>query len=272
MGMPCGPAWMSGTNYSTGDIVQYMGSYYQASHDNPGYDPTISTYFWDPYVCSSSGGMGGSGGMGPVGPTAFSGIVSEQLFNQMFPQRNQFYTYQGLVAATAKYPMFASTGSADQQKREVAAFLANVARETGELVYIEQIAKDMYCSSSANCACEPGKEYYGRGPLQISWNYNYCSAGAALGYDLRAQPELVSTNATVAWATGLWFWMTQHGAGNYTSHEAITGDHGFGETIRSINGDVECNGGSPDGVNSRVGFYQKFCQMLGVDPGANLTC
>jgi predicted chitinase len=272
-GTPCGPAWVAGTMYTTGTIVQFMGSYYQASHDNPGYDPTISTYFWAPYTCSTGGtGGSGAGGTGPLGDSAFDDLVSEQLFNQMFPDRNQFYSYQGLVDATRKYPIFALTGSVDQQKREVAAFLANVARETGELVYIEQIQKDVLCSSSTKCPCEPGKSYYGRGPIQISWNYNYCSAGAALGYDLRAQPELVAQNATVAWATGLWFWMTQRGAGSFTPHDAITADHGFGETIRSINGDVECNGGSAEGVNSRVDFYKKFCQMLGVDPGTNLTC
>jgi len=280
MGKPCGPAWMAGTTYVAGAIVQFMGSYYRASHDNPGYDPTVSTYFWDPYTCSGDGvGLGGSatggsatGGSGPLGDSAFDNLVSEQLFNQMFPDRNKFYTYQGLVDATRKYPAFGGTGSTDQQKREVAAFLANVARETGELIYIEQIAKDVYCSSSSKCPCEAGKQYYGRGPIQISWNYNYCSAGIALGYDLRAQPELVSQNATVAWATGLWFWMTQRGAGSFTPHDAITADHGFGETIRSINGTVECNGGSAEGVSSRVNFYERFCQLLGVAPGPNETC
>jgi predicted chitinase len=190
----------------------------------------------------------------------------------MFPDRNDFYTYQGLVEATLKYPVFAGIGTDEQRKREAAAFLANVARETGELVYIEQIAKDVLCQPSASCPCEPGKSYYGRGPIQISWNYNYCTAGKALNYDLRAQPELVAQNPTIAWATGLWFWMTQRGAGTTTPHSAITGGSGFGETIRSINGDVECNGKSPEGVNSRVDFYQRFCQLLGVTPGDKLTC
>jgi predicted chitinase len=274
-GKPCGPAWMAGTNYHPGDIVLFKGAYYIAEFENPGYDPTISTYFWNPYTCSMDGGGGGTtgaGGSAPMGDSSFDDVVSEQLFNQMFPQRNQFYTYQGLVDATRKYSAFAGTGTDEQKKREAAAFLANVARETGELVYIEQIARDVYCQSSAKCPCEPGKEYYGRGPIQISWNYNYCSAGAALGYDLRGQPELVAQNATVAWATGLWFWMTQRGAGSFTPHDAITGGHGFGETIRSINGDVECNGGSAEGVNSRVDFYKRFCQLLGVDPGDTLTC
>ena len=274
-GQPCGPAWVAGTSYAEGNIVLFQGAYYVAVHENPGYDPVVSDYFWDPYSCATAGGGGSSSGVGgsaPLGDSALDDVLSESVFNQLFPDRKAFYTYQGLVEATRKYPAFAGSGSTDQKKREVAAFLANVARETGELVYVEQIQKDVLCSSSAKCPCEPGKSYYGRGPIQISWNYNYCTAGAALGYDLRAQPELVAQNATIAWATGLWFWMTQRGAGTFTPHDAIVGDHGFGETIRSINGDVECNGGSAEGVNSRVSFYQRFCTVLGVAPGDKLPC
>lgn len=47
---------------------------------------------------------------------------------------------------------------------------------------------------------------------------------------------------------------------------------GFGETIRSINGSIECNGGNPGQVQSRVDVYQRFTQMLGVSPGDNLYC
>ncbi len=273
-GKPCGPAWVAGTTYGEGDIVLFQGAYYVAVHENPGYDPVVSDYFWDPYSCATAGtgGSSGVGGSAPLGDSALNEILSEAVFNQLFPDRKTFYTYQGLIDATRKYPAFAGTGTADQKKREVAAFLANVARETGELVYVEQIQKDVLCSSSAKCPCEPGKSYYGRGPIQISWNYNYCSAGAALGYDLRTQPELVAQNATIAWATGLWFWMTQRGAGTFTPHDAIVGDHGFGETIRSINGDVECSGGASEAVNSRVSFYQRFCTVLGVDPGDKLPC
>jgi predicted chitinase len=272
-GQPCGPAWAAGTTYAEGAIVLYQGAYFIAEHENPGYDPVISTYFWEPYECTTAGGGGsGAGGSAPLGDSALGEIVTEALFGQMFPDRNHFYTYRGLVDATRKYAGFAATGSDDQKKREVAAFLANVARETGELVYIEQIQKDVLCAASAKCPCAAGKSYYGRGPIQISWNYNYCSAGEALGYDLVNQPELVAQDATIAWATGLWFWMTQRGAGQHTPHDAIVGDYGFGETIRSINGDVECNGGSSEGVTSRVAFYQRFCQILGVSFGDNLSC
>ncbi len=30
------------------------GNCYQATYDNPGYNPTISTYFWKPYTCSNT--------------------------------------------------------------------------------------------------------------------------------------------------------------------------------------------------------------------------
>jgi predicted chitinase len=277
MPMPCGPAWMAGATYAQGDIVAYEGSYFVAEHENPGYDPLISTYFWEPYHCPTgggggNGGTGSLGGSGPLGDSAFDDIVSEETFNRMFPDRNQFYTYQGLVEATRHYPAFAGSGSDEQRKREAAAFLANVARETGELVYIEQIEKDVYCQPSDGCPCQQGKQYYGRGPIQISWNYNYCAAGTALGIDLRAQPELVAQDATIAWETGLWFWMTQTGAGNFTPHDGIVDGHGFGETIRSINGGQECGGKWPEAVQARSSFYQNFCNILGVSPGDNVQC
>jgi len=46
------PNWVAGQWYGTGSIVRYTnGGYYIATHDNPGYDPTISTWYWSPYSC-----------------------------------------------------------------------------------------------------------------------------------------------------------------------------------------------------------------------------
>jgi len=47
---------------------------------------------------------------------------------------------------------------------------------------------------------------------------------------------------------------------------------GFGETIRTINGALECNRGGGGPVQSRVEQYKRICGMLGVDPGNNLSC
>ncbi|WP_333771614.1 glycoside hydrolase family 19 protein [Streptomyces sp. IBSBF 2435] len=267
------PSWVAGRAYTTGAIVRYTnGLYYIATHDNPGYDPTISTWYWSPYTCT--GGTGGSGGTTP--PPAGGFVVSEAQFNQMFPGRNSFYTYSGLTAALGAYPGFATTGSDTVKKQEAAAFLANVSHETGGLVYIvEQNTANYshYCDTSQSYGCPAGQSaYYGRGPIQLSWNFNYKAAGDSLGIDLLHNPNLVQTDASIAWKTGLWYWNTQSGPGTMTPHNAMVNGAGFGETIRSINGSIECNGGNPAQVQSRVNAYQSFTSILGVPAGNNLSC
>lgn len=260
------PAWVAGRNYVTGDIVQYSnGSDYIATHDNPGYDPTISTWYWSPYSCT--------GGGGTTPPSGSGFVVSEAQFDQMFPNRNSFYTYSGLTAALSAYPGFATTGSATVQKQEAAAFLANVGHETGGLVYVTEIDKSgNYCASEPY-GCPAGTySYYGRGPIQLSWNFNYKAAGDALGVDLLDNPSLVETDAAISWKTGLWYWDTQTGPGTMTPHNAMVNGAGFGETIRSINGSIECNGGNPAEVQDRVNTYENFASILGVPAGSNLSC
>jgi predicted chitinase len=208
-------------------------------------------------------------------PAAF--VVSESQFNTMFPSRNPFYTYQGLIDALGSYPGFATTGSETIRKRDAAAFLANVSHETGGLKYVvEQNTANYshYCDTTQPYGCPAGKSaYYGRGPLQISWNFNYKAAGDALHIDLLHDPSKVEKDPAVAWKTGLWFWNSQKGAGTMTSHDAIVNGRGFGETIRSINGDLECNGKNPDQRNDRINLYKKFVGVLGTDAGGgNLSC
>ncbi len=264
------PNWAAGTWYNAGAIVRYTnGLYYIAEHGNPGYDPTISTWYWDPFTCS---------GTPPTTPPPHPGgfIVTEAQFNQMFPGRNPFYTYQGLVAALSAYPAFTTTGTDTVRRREAAAFLANVNHETGGLVHIvEQNTANYphYCDWGQSYGCPAGQAaYYGRGPIQLSWNFNYKAAGDALGLPLLTNPWLVQNDAAVAWKTALWYWNTQSGPGTMTPHNAMVNSAGFGETIRSINGSIECNGGNPAQVQSRVNAYQQFVGILGTTAGNNLYC
>ncbi|MET9564671.1 MULTISPECIES: glycoside hydrolase family 19 protein [Streptomyces] len=259
------PSWVAGKSYVTGNIVRYTdGKAYIAEHDNPGYDPTISTWFWEPYACDN----------GPTNPSGF--VVSEAQFNQMFPNRNSFYSYNGLKAAMSAYPAFANTGSDTVKKQEAAAFLANVNHETGGLVHIvEQNTANYphYCDWGQPYGCPAGQAaYYGRGPIQLSWNFNYKAAGDALGIDLLNNPWLVQNDSAVAWKTGLWYWNTQSGPGSMTGHNAMVNGAGFGQTIRSINGSLECDGKNPAQVQSRVDSYQRFVGILGTTAGNNLYC
>ncbi|MEV0614698.1 glycoside hydrolase family 19 protein [Nonomuraea sp. NPDC050404] len=260
------PNWVAGKWYAVGNIVRYTdGKYYIAVNENPGYDPVISHWYWDPHNC---------GGTNPPNPGA--AVVSQAQFNQMFPNRKPFYSYSGLTTAMASFPAFARTGSATVKKQEAAAFLANVNHETGGLVHIvEQNTANYphYCDPKQPYGCPAGQAaYYGRGPIQLSWNFNYKAAGDALGVNLLADPWKVERDSAIAWKTALWYWMTQRGPGTMTPHNAMVNGRGFGETIRSINGSMECGGKNPGQVQSRVNAYQRFTGILGVSPGGNLSC
>lgn len=270
----CAGTWASSAVYTNGMSASYAGHNWQAKWWTQGETPG-TTGQWG--VWSDQGACGGGQDPTDPGPGTPSGfVVSEAQFNQMFPNRNPFYTYSGLVAALSAYPAFANTGDDTVKRREAAAFLANVSHETGGLVHIvEQNTANYphYCDASRPYGCPAGQAaYYGRGPIQLSWNFNYKAAGDALGINLLANPYLVEQDPAVAMKTALWYWNTQNGPGTMTAHAAMVNGAGFGETIRSINGSLECNGGNPAQVQSRINAYQSFTQLLGVTPGANLSC
>ncbi|KAG6664567.1 hypothetical protein CIPAW_02G101900 [Carya illinoinensis] len=134
------------------------------------------------------------------------------------------------------------------------------------LCYIEEIngASQDYCDeTNTQYPCNPDKKYYGRGPLQLTWNYNYGAAGNSIGIDLLNSPETVATDPVISFKTALWFWMTN-------VHQVL--NQGFGATIRAINGAIECNGGNSGAVQSRIQYYTQYCNQLGVAPGDNLSC
>ncbi|MFE1128820.1 glycoside hydrolase family 19 protein [Streptomyces albidoflavus] len=263
----CANAWNASAVYTGGQSASYNGRNYTAKWWTQNERPGSSDVWADQGAC-------GGGGGGGEQPSGF--VVSEAQFNQMFPNRNSFYTYSGLTAALSSYPAFANTGSDEVKKREAAAFLANVSHETGGLVHIKEVNEanyPHYCDRNQPYGCPAGQAaYYGRGPIQLSWNFNYKAAGDALGIDLLNNPYLVEQNASVAWRTGLWYWNTQSGPGTMTPHNAIVNNRGFGETIRSINGSIECNGGNPAQVQSRIDKFTSFAQILGTTTGSNLYC
>ncbi|WP_443055851.1 glycoside hydrolase family 19 protein [Streptomyces sp. NBC_00239] len=268
----CASPWATGSVYTGGATVSHAGHNWQAKWWTQGETPG-TTGQWG--VWADQGGCGGTTpDPDPGQPSGF--VVTEAQFQQMFPNRSSFYTYNGLTAALSAYPGFARTGSDTVKRREAAAFLANVAHETGGLVHVvEQNTANYphYCDATQPYGCPAGRSaYYGRGPIQLSWNFNYKAAGDALGINLLADPYLVERDAAVAWKTALWYWNTQNGPGTMTAHAAMTNGSGFGETIRSINGALECNGGNPAQVQSRIDSYRRYTQVLGVDPGANLAC
>ncbi|RYR79027.1 hypothetical protein Ahy_A01g003895 [Arachis hypogaea] len=225
------------------------------------------------------GGGGGSGG-GDV-----ANILTSSMFDQMLKHRNDpscpgkgFYTYDAFIAAARTSAGFGTTGDDATRKREIAAFLGQTSHETtggwpsapdgpyawGYCFLSEVGATADYCVASDEWPCSP--------------------AGKAIGVDLLNNPDLVATNPTVSFLTALWFWMTPQGS-KPSCHDVITGKWtpsdadklagrvpGFGVITNIINGGIECGHGSDSRVQDRIGFYQRYCQMLGVSPGDNLDC
>ncbi|XXG50455.1 hypothetical protein AAC387_Pa02g4459 [Persea americana] len=205
-----------------------------------------------------------------MGQTTPGTILTRAYFNKFLANLpascpgKGFYTYNGIIRAAQLSKGFGTTGSVTDRKREVAAFLANVMHETGGLCYVRELSPPQcYCAHSKTYPCARGKCYYGRGPLQLSWNYNYGAAGKAIGQDLLNHPELVSTNPTISFQTAFWFWMTN-------CHGRLTNGGGFASTIRCINGG-ECRI-NRKAVNARVAYYRRFCADFNVTPGPNISC
>ncbi|KAL6294162.1 hypothetical protein ACE6H2_002304 [Prunus campanulata] len=138
--------------------------------------------------------------------------------------------------------------------------------DCADFCYIEEIdgpSKDYCDESNTQYPCKPNKGYYGRGPIQLSWNFNYGPVGESIGFDGLNSPETVANDPIIAFKTALWYWM------NFV--RPVIGE-GFGATIRAINGALECDGGNPATVQKRVEYYTEYCNQLGVAPGDNLTC
>ncbi|KAL6343316.1 hypothetical protein AAG906_022391 [Vitis piasezkii] len=200
-----------------------------------------------------------------------SDIVTKDFFNGILDQASEkcpgrsFYTRSAFLDAVDSYPEFGQGSSAVDSKREIAAFFAHITHETGHFCYIEEIdgPSKGYCDeSNTQYPCVSGKGYYGRGPIQITWNYNYGPAGESIGFDGLNNPETVANDPAVSFKTAFWFWMNN-------VHSII--GQGFGATIRAINGG-ECGGGNSAAVNARIGYYTDYCNQFGVSTGDNLSC
>jgi len=217
----------------------------------------------------------------PRGPTADAApfVPTRAQFDRLFPERLPFYTYEGFIAAVRATAGFAASGPDAVRRREMAALLAQVAHESDRLRALREYARENwghYCRADDGIGCAPGRQYYGRGPIQLSWSYQYRAAGDAIGVDLWREPDRVATDPKIAWQTALWYWMTQHGPGRMTPHEAIVGGAGFGETTRSINGALECDKPGDATVARklarRVAFYREAAALFEVEPGERLGC
>jgi hypothetical protein len=197
------------------------------------------------------------------------------------------------------YGLFCADGDLQTQKKELAAFFAHIAHETRHgqddkyndgLIYIHENDTSLsYIADNDEYPPVAGKKYYGRGPIQLSYNGNYGYASDCIFGDkhvLLNNPELVETDPVVAFKTAIYFWMTPQ-PHRPSAHNIMVGKWqpsaadkaagrvpGFGATIDIVNGSIECGKGeNMFSMNDRIGFYQYFLKQLGAsDPNCACSC
>lgn len=200
------------------------------------------------------------------------------------PNGEWYYTYDNIIAGMAKMEDFAGEGDENTRKLEIAAFLANVAQETGGHVsgdlygspgcFIQEL--DQYGSTAYNSsACGvtytcAAAGYFGRGPHQLSWDSNYMAFGEAMGVGLEyvTDPDILTKNPDIGIAGSIWFWGHAVKDSSYptdipykpSAHNVIVGKWtpteydtncgrtaaGLGIITNIINGGLECGDRSTD--------------------------
>jgi len=251
-------------------------------------------------------------------PNGLKDYLNERSWDSLFPHRYgygaedspglqaDFYTLRAFIAAAGMFPGFLSEGVEQTRKKELVAFLASIAYETGGgwstapggywrwgLFYKEEKAsagnRYLYIDSTKrDYPPFPGMSYHGRGPMQLSWNYNYGQFGEAWFGDkdsLLRNPDLLSTDSVLSFASAIWFWMTPQYP-KPSCHDIMVGNWkpnhldsaqgrlpGFGAVVNVINGGVECGHLMENkNTNFRYGYYLFFCDYFGVPAGDYMEC
>ncbi len=135
-----------------------------------------------------------------------------------------------------------------------AAFIAQVAHESGGFQYMRELGPDSYFDryegreDLGNTEPGDGLRFKGRGYIQITGRYNYTQAGADLDLDLVNQPEMAETPQVAAYIAA-WFWNRKD-----LNRFADSGD--FITLTRRINGGL-------NGLANRKSYWARAKEALG---------
>lgn len=135
-----------------------------------------------------------------------------------------------------------------------AAFLAQLAHESGELRFWEEFADGKAYEGRrdlGNVHMGDGPRFKGRGPIQLTGRKNYRAAGGALGLPLEESPELAMATE-VGFRVAAWFWRTR-GLNEFADVGA------FDVITRRINGGL-------NGREHRHLYYARAKKVLGATP------
>ena len=177
-------------------------------------------------------------------------VITEQQFRQMMPHAGG--------RLDAHWPLIVPTMEAANinTPARIAAFLAQLAHESGEYRYMEEIADGSDYEGRLDLGnTEPGDGVWfkGHGPIQITGRANHEACGLALGIDLINTPTLL-TRPEYGTASACWFWTT----GNRKIDLNILADRDWFKTITRI-----INGGL-NGLSDRRLYWDRNLAILGL--------
>lgn len=136
----------------------------------------------------------------------------------------------------------------------VAAFIAQVGHESGQLRWVREIwgptAQQAGYEGRAdlgNTVKGDGSKYRGRGLIQVTGRANYAACGDALGLDLIDKPELLELPQHAAMSAA-WFWSTR-------GLNTLADQGEFVKITRRINGGT-------NGLADRQELYEKALKVL----------
>ena len=140
----------------------------------------------------------------------------------------------------------------------IAAFIAQIAHESAQLKYFEEIAsgeayegrKDL-----GNVMPGDGKRYKGRGPIQLTGRTNYRDYGKELAVDLENSPELAAS-PEIGFRIACAFWKRK-------GLNALADAGEFKKISARING-INRKTGEPNGLSDRIKYYTIAKEVLGV--------
>lgn len=136
--------------------------------------------------------------------------------------------------------------------RRQAAFLAQIAHESGSLRYVEELASgEEYEGRSdlGNTKPGDGKRFKGRGLIQITGRHNYEAVGYALNYNFIEDPEALEKPGAASLSSG-WFWYL-HGLNRLADIDA------FEKITKRINGGL-------NGHHDRLKHWENCRKALNV--------
>jgi predicted chitinase len=131
-----------------------------------------------------------------------------------------------------------------------AAFLAQLAHESGELRYMEELASGSAYEGRkdlGNTQPGDGKRYKGRGPIQLTGRANYKKYGDLLGLDLINNPTVAATKE-VGFRIAGQFW-------KLNGLNGLADQQDFKQITKRINGGY-------NGLDDRTKYYNRAKQVL----------